>query len=224
VSEVQFVLAPGVDVEPLGHEVLCRVPGVDQVVRLSGGAADVVRRLSAGEPIGHAEREILNQLVSVGVVDERGGSSLSRRRLLTATGVGAMAGISLLALPAVAAASSSILEWTVLGGSSSAEDDDVVFFIYIGVNQSFPLGTRGTLTWIGAPGSPFQMEAVGEDVVSPIEGFEDVKTYFATVDEISVPKSVIFEDWALWNLRFTVNGVTYNLGQRVREDGTEATF
>jgi len=224
VSASQVRLCSGVEVELLGQEVLCRLPEGGQVLRLSDGAADAVRRLSAGQPLGDVHQNIIDQLVSLGVLEEPGVASLSRRKLLTATGVGVVAGISVLALPTVAAASSQFLFYSIIG---IRQGDDDAFFLWVGLNTAFPIGTLGTLTWIGAAGSPYAMEAVDGseyDLVSDDPDSPDVETYFVSTGSVGLTLEQFEEAWALWNLRFTVGGVTYNVGESMREDGTIQTF
>ena len=94
-------LASGVVLEQLAGEVLVVVPGND-VVRLSGAPADLVLDLQAGKQVDSSHPSV-SDLAQLGVVTVSG---LSRRSLLKAGAIGAGAGITVLSMPNVAAASS----------------------------------------------------------------------------------------------------------------------
>lgn len=106
--------ASGVVVEQLGESFAVLTPGRSDVLMVSGEAADVVRGLLNSGQTTVSSSPALEDLVSRGVVV----SSVSRRAVLAAGGAGIGAGISLLALPGVAAASS---EPGVAGSGSSGE-------------------------------------------------------------------------------------------------------
>ena len=95
-------LVPGVFVERVGDDVVVLVPGRDESLRFSGDHANTVDAISRGDTRG-VDAEIFDQLVQFGVVIAPG---LSRRGLVRAGAIGAGAGIALLSLPGVAAASS----------------------------------------------------------------------------------------------------------------------
>lgn len=111
-------LASGVVLEQLAGEVLVVVPGND-VVRLSGAPADLVLDLQAGKHVDSSHPSVSN-LAQLGIVTVSG---LSRRSLLKAGAIGAGAGITVLSMPSVAAASSpststSSINWIEIRGFS----------------------------------------------------------------------------------------------------------
>jgi hypothetical protein len=95
-------LAQGVVVEDIAGDVLVMVPGSADVMRLTGGAADVVRTVLSGDVV--VPNDTVSELIDRGVLTSRGG--VSRRSVVTAGAVGAGAGIAVLSMPGVAAASS----------------------------------------------------------------------------------------------------------------------
>jgi hypothetical protein len=94
-------LADGIFVEQLGGEVLVFITSGD-VARLTGDAADIVLGLQAGRPVD------LNHPMASDLVDRRilVVPGLSRRGLITAGAAGAVAGITMVAMPGAAMASS----------------------------------------------------------------------------------------------------------------------
>jgi hypothetical protein len=94
---------PGVIVERVGKDLMVIVPGNTDVVSLTGRPAEVLLEVAAGRKVDSAE-PALRDLVDLGIVSA---SSLSRRGLIKAGAIGAGAGIAVLAMPGVAAASSS---------------------------------------------------------------------------------------------------------------------
>ena len=106
-------LVPGVVVEEVGNGLLVMVPGSQDVLSLSGRAAEVVRSVQSGVSV--AEDSAVAELAGLGVVEVSG---VSRRGLIKAGAIGAGAGIAVLAMPGVAAASS---------GSTS---DDAIGYLY----------------------------------------------------------------------------------------------
>lgn len=98
-----FALAPGVIVDDLGTDSVVLVPGVPEILTLSGDTAAVVRRIRAGESVVGAET-VVSDLVARGVI--RPATGMSRRGVVRAGVIGAGAGIAALAMPSVAAASS----------------------------------------------------------------------------------------------------------------------
>lgn len=93
-------LSSGIVVEQLAGEVLVVSPGND-VLRLSGAPADVVLDLQAGKQVDSSHPSV-SDLVQLGIVTVSG---LSRRSLVKTGVFGAGAGIAVLSLPTVAAAS-----------------------------------------------------------------------------------------------------------------------
>jgi len=96
-----IVLASGVVVEDLGSDLMVMVPGSSTVLTLSGRAADVVRTVQSGSPI--VTTAVVTDLIHAGVLETTG---LSRRGLVKAGAIGAGAGIAVMAMPGIAAASS----------------------------------------------------------------------------------------------------------------------
>lgn len=98
-----FVLAPGVVVEDLGADSAVYIPGVSEVLTLSGDAATTFRDIREGAAVNPEDPVVVN-LEQLGVI--RSQATISRRGVITAGGVGLAAGIAVLVTPSVAAASS----------------------------------------------------------------------------------------------------------------------
>jgi hypothetical protein len=96
-------LTTGVVVERVGDELMVIIPGNNGVVSLSGRPAEVLLDVQAGKKVDAAD-PALRDLVDCGIVSAPG---LSRRSLIKAGVIGAGAGIAVIAMPGVAAASSS---------------------------------------------------------------------------------------------------------------------
>lgn len=96
-------LAPGVVVETVGEEVLVYSPGTTDVVVLSGQAAMTVRAITCGQPVDSSDSAFYD-LVDRGIIARTSG--FSRRGLLKAGAIGTGAGIAVISMPSVAAASS----------------------------------------------------------------------------------------------------------------------
>lgn len=94
-------VVPGVVVEELGGDLMVMVPGSPEVLTLSGESARVLRQVQAGEAV--ASHDAVSELIDRGVLQA---TKLSRRGLIKAGAVGAGAGIAVMAMPGVAAASS----------------------------------------------------------------------------------------------------------------------
>ena len=97
-------LATGVVVENMGDAVLVMVPGQQDVLTLTGPAAEAVNAVIAGRSVSEELGAHTEDLIAAGVLS----SSMSRRNLLRAGAIGAGAGIAVLSMPSVAAASSSL--------------------------------------------------------------------------------------------------------------------
>lgn len=106
-----FLIAPGVVVERLGDVLLVIVPGSSEVISLSGHAAEVLLKVTAGHKVDPLE-PALKQLLKLGVLTT---PSVSRRGLVKAGAFGAGVGVAIMAMPGVAVASSSCLD----GGSGT---------------------------------------------------------------------------------------------------------
>jgi TctA family transporter len=97
----RIALASGVVVEDLGVDLMVMVPGSTEVLTLSGDAAEAVRLVQSGSPV--TTDAVVSDLVRLGVLES---PELSRRGLIKAGAIGAGAGIAVMAMPSVAAASS----------------------------------------------------------------------------------------------------------------------
>lgn len=97
-----YTLSRGAVVETMGDTVLVMIPGQSDVVSLTGLSADVVTAVSSGHPVSEEHKAAIEELVRLGIIK----STVSRRNLFRAGVVGAGAGIAVLSLPSVAAASS----------------------------------------------------------------------------------------------------------------------
>jgi hypothetical protein len=102
-SKNTLSLAPGVVTECVGDDVVVMVSGSAEALKLSGEAASAVRAIQAGEaPV--SSPATLSGLVGCGVLASQPG--VSRRGLVKAGAIGAGAGIAVLSMPGVVAASS----------------------------------------------------------------------------------------------------------------------
>jgi hypothetical protein len=102
-SYSQVTISSGVISERVGDELLVIVPGRTGTVRLTGYAADLFLDIRAGTKVDTADL-VVADLVDLGITQASG---MSRRGLIKAGAIGAGAGIAVLAMPGVAAASSS---------------------------------------------------------------------------------------------------------------------
>jgi hypothetical protein len=104
-------ISSGVIVERVGDELLVIVPGRADTVKLTGHACDVFLNIQTGNKVNTSD-PVLVDLVDLGVVQASG---ISRRGLIKAGAIGIGAGIAVLAMPSVAAASSGmslrLIEW-----------------------------------------------------------------------------------------------------------------
>jgi hypothetical protein len=98
----EYSLTPGVLIERVGDDLMVIVPGKDDFVRLSGHVAGVLLDIQAGRRVTRDDLALLH-LIELGVVVAPG---ISRRGLIRAGSVGVATGVAVMALPAVAAASS----------------------------------------------------------------------------------------------------------------------
>jgi hypothetical protein len=102
-SSPQVTISSGIISERVGDELLVIVPGRTDTVRLSGHAADLFLDIQAGKKVDGSD-PVVADLVDLGVVQASG---MSRRGLIKAGAIGAGAGIAVMAMPGLAAASSS---------------------------------------------------------------------------------------------------------------------
>jgi len=99
----RHAIAPGAIIENVGEDVVVMLPSTVEAIRLSGETARTLRDIQAGTACGDGGP--VDDLVALGIVKDS--SALSRRSLITAGAFGAAAGISVLAMPTVAMASST---------------------------------------------------------------------------------------------------------------------
>jgi len=95
-------VTPGVIFERVGDDLMVIVPGNSDVVSLSGRPHEVLLDVLAGREVDPSE-PALKTLGDLGIVTSPG---MSRRGLIKAGAIGAGAGIAVMAMPSVAAASS----------------------------------------------------------------------------------------------------------------------
>jgi len=103
VKKSSMSIAPGVIVEMVGDDVVVMVPGSTEVIRLSGDSAHTIRAIHAGD-VSVLPSHTVTELMERGILISRAG--MSRRGVLKAGAIGAGAGIAVLTMPSVAAASS----------------------------------------------------------------------------------------------------------------------
>jgi len=99
----KYSIPPGVLIERVGDDVLVVVPGANDLVKLSGAAADVLLSVQEGRTVPGSERALAD-LEQLGVLISSG---VSRRGLIKAGAIAAGAGIAVLAMPTAAMAASS---------------------------------------------------------------------------------------------------------------------
>ena len=102
-TNTRITIAAGVTIEEVAEDFMVMVPGATDVLRVSGDAADAIRQIKAGKVV-QPSGDTIAHLKDLGVLVDTPG--MSRRGLLTVGAAGVGAGISVLALPSVAAASS----------------------------------------------------------------------------------------------------------------------
>lgn len=97
-------LAKGVVVEQVGSDFLVIAPGSLDAVRLTGEAAETLSKIQSGIFV-DSTSPVVGELSSFGILEAQG---VSRRGLIKAGAIGAGAGIAVMAMPGVAAASSQV--------------------------------------------------------------------------------------------------------------------
>jgi hypothetical protein len=151
-SGSKFTVSRGVVCERVGDELMIVVPGHAEVVKLKGEAADVFLDVQAGRTP-HASGNLTSELEALGIIEASG---MSRRGLIKAGAIGAGAGIAVLAMPSVAAASSdSVVDLEGYWDENSwifngVRQNDTVFFVIRGKrinSERYPFGvfTEATL-------------------------------------------------------------------------------
>jgi len=108
-------IAHGVLIDKVGQDLVVVIPGNNEAIRVTGQVALTLSEIHAGHTV-HADSPEVRQLADLGVIDVPG---LSRRGLITAGAMGAGAGIAVLAMPGVAAASSDPEANSGAGGGGS---------------------------------------------------------------------------------------------------------
>jgi len=98
----QPCIAQGVLIEKIGEELVVVIPGSHEALRVTGQEALALSEIKSGHVV-NADSPAVLKLAELGVIDVPG---LSRRGLIKAGAIGAGAGIAVLAMPSVAAASS----------------------------------------------------------------------------------------------------------------------
>jgi hypothetical protein len=99
-------IAKGVVVEQVGADLLVVAPGSLKAVRLTGDAAQTLSKIQAGTFV-DSTSHLVGELTSLGILDTPG---VTRRGAITAGAIAAGAGISVMAMPGLAAASSDIVD------------------------------------------------------------------------------------------------------------------
>ena len=145
-SSARVQVVSGVSHEVVADQVIVYVPGVGHesprtAVQLSGDTADVFLRVVSGDEGVTVETEHVSELVAVGVLVSEGSNVFSRRSALKAGAVGVGAGITVLALPQAAAASSVPIE---LQGTWFFDEDLMIFIASEGDEEV--TGDPGPLT------------------------------------------------------------------------------
>jgi len=99
-------IAHGVLIERVGEELVVVVPGSNEAIRVTGETAVTLTHIQSGAQV-DTRSIAMRELLELGVIEVPG---FSRRGLIAAGAVGAGAGIAVLAMPGVAAASSDPLD------------------------------------------------------------------------------------------------------------------
>lgn len=146
---MKYSLTAGVIVERVGDDLMVVLPGNSDVVSLSGRPAEMLLDVKTGRKVDSSD-PALRDLVDLGIVSAPG---LSRRGLIKAGAIGAGAGIAVLSMPGVAAASSQ----TSAAGIYQNTGADVQFRV--------PLSELGALGTVGLPGRELtiaSLEIIGQ--------------------------------------------------------------
>lgn len=177
---------PGVIVEPLGDDLMVVVPGSKEVVCLSGRPAEIVLDLQAGKNIDPSDPAV-SDLAGLGIVSTPG---LSRRGMIKASAVGIGAGIAVMAMPGVAAASSSlrILEMGDFGGSAgvAAGTRKSIIFGRWGLEEFIPDGSVGVFRLLD------QEFEVTDGAATPYGPFSGYPFFFNVVRIDGIRDNVVF--------------------------------
>jgi hypothetical protein len=150
----KYILAPLVEIEPVGDDVVLLLPEKNQTLVLSGPLADALRDIQSGDPVGLDETS-RGLLVELGVVIPALG--VSRRGALKAGAIGIGGGFAALVLPTVAVASSD-----ACGPGQSVDqaeywiDDGEVYFT---VRYEIPLAGPYSLSNLQVDGGMYEASA-----------------------------------------------------------------
>lgn len=188
-------------IEHVGDDLMVIIPGESDFVRLSGLATQVLQDVQAGRRV-TADDPALLHLLEVGVVVAPG---ISRRGLMRAGAVGVVTGVAILAMPAVAAASSgscfSPSSFDVGVGLNNNDDG----WEYLTVNFDRPNIPAGLVETIpdGHPGT-----------FTPTSGPSIAVTWQSSNSRFATPLSPAIpsdQEMALrlGRVTFTLNGCTY---------------
>jgi hypothetical protein len=189
----QLSIAPGVIIERIGDDVLVIVPRSTDVMRLSDDAARTIRAIQAGHaPV--LPTATVTELVERGVLVSEAG--MSRRGLIKAGAIGAGAGIAVLAMPSVAAASSGpsgvplVAIWAGPDGTTGKYNIEIT---NSGANATtFPPNLGGTTEieiQVSGQSSSFSSNLISETYiffvgVSASPAFSGILTGSMTIDEV----------------------------------------
>jgi len=102
-----FTITPGVIIEHIDSEAMVLLPGSTSVLRLTSDQANTLRAIESDQSSAVSIQEV-QSLIDAGIVTTH--PAMSRRNLIKAGAIGAGAGIAVMAMPAVAAASSGPVE------------------------------------------------------------------------------------------------------------------
>jgi hypothetical protein len=201
-----LTISPGVITEHIGDDFVVMLPGSPDVLRLSGDAASAVRAIQAGGVPVLSEASV-SDLVERGVLVSQAG--VSRRGLIKAGAIGAGAGIAVLAMPGVAAASSlscfTPASFSVGVGLNNSEDDPDNFWEYLTINfdrEDIPVGLAETIP----DGHPGTFTYSGGDPISVL--WQAGNDRFATFLSPNIPLS-LEDGLRLGSVSFTLSGCTY---------------
>jgi hypothetical protein len=167
---MSFSVMPGVIVERVGEDLMVIVPGTSDLVSLSGRPAQVLLDVTAGKRIDSAD-PALRDLVDLGIVSAPG---VSRRGLIQAGVIGAGAGIAVLAIPGLAAAS-SVQRTQLVGAFTRAPSYN---YFYIADYNSWVLEEQSVIDYLVENGVTTNLAVLPDPLPS-----EDL----GTISELDVP-------------------------------------
>jgi len=113
-------IAQGVLIEKVGEELVVVIRGSNEAIRVTGETAVTLTHIQSGAQV-DTRSTAIRELLELGIIEVPG---FSRRGLIAAGAVGAGAGIAVLAMPGVAAASSDPLDNSDDGDNDDDDDDD----------------------------------------------------------------------------------------------------